>query len=180
MQSGGGATLSGGEPLLQPEGIRQLLTGCKEQGISTAIETTCNVPRKVLESLLEVTDYFLCDIKHMNGKKLADFTGGNRDLIMQNLCFLSNKCPEKLILRTPVIPGFNDTLLEISDIFQFLKTINNRKLQLLPFHNLGGHKYKELDKPNAYEQVKMLADAALEEYVMLGRSMGIQVVVGNH
>ncbi len=91
-QSGGGLTLSGGEPAAQPEFALALLKAAKEKGINTALDTSGYQSWPVLEKILDHTDYVLYDLKHLNREKHIDFTGVSNDLILENL--------EKIMLRT--------------------------------------------------------------------------------
>ena len=115
----GGITLSGGECLWQPDFSAALLEAAKELGISTAIETTGYAEIDVVRRLLKYTDTVLMDIKHTNGEKHKAFTTKDNDLILANARIIAREA-KRLIIRTPVIPTFNDTEEEIRgylDIF---------------------------------------------------------------
>jgi pyruvate formate lyase activating enzyme len=152
--SGGGVTLSGGEPLLQPDFARAILARCRAEGIHTAIETAANCRWRQLEMLLPVTDLVLMDIKHMDAAKHRAVTGVSNARILANARRLAqSRVP--LHLRTPVIPTVNDTPDEIRAIAMFVRELQHLRaahdpdsplpaLELLPFHRLAGDKFRSL------------------------------------
>ncbi|MDO4743138.1 MAG: glycyl-radical enzyme activating protein, partial [bacterium] len=117
-RSNGGVTLSGGESLAQPEFAASLLRACKQAGINTAIESTACAPFEVIEKILPYLDLYLLDIKHLNSEKHQRFTTKPNDLILENAKKIAKSSTE-LVIRVPVIPTFNDTVDEISDIANF-------------------------------------------------------------
>jgi len=151
--SGGGITLSGGEPLLQPEFSRAILESCKAQGVHTAIETSANCSWELLEVTLPVVDLVMMDIKHLDSDKHRAATGVPNQRILANAQRLA-ATGIPLIFRIPVIPTVNDTLEEITAIAGFIASLNNHTpgggeahqiaLELLPFHRLAGDKYASL------------------------------------
>ena len=128
--SGGGVTLSGGEPLLQPEFAAAILEKCRENGIHTAIETAGNVPSETLERLMPLTDLFLYDIKCIDTELHKNLTGVSNDLILSNARLLQNSGAE-VIFRMPVVPGFNDS--EIGAVSEF---VGDGKLELMRMSRL--------------------------------------------
>ena len=143
--SGGGVTLSGGEPLMQPEFCQLLLKQCKAQGINTAIETCGYWDWQAVHSVIEFTDYFIIDIKAFNEKLHKDVTGVSNKRILENIKKIS-EAGNKIIIRTPVIPGVNDNEEEIQSIAGFVRDLKGvLTYELLPFHHMGRNKYKSLD-----------------------------------
>lgn len=139
----GGATLSGGEPLLQAEACASLLRRLKEDGIHTAVDTCGAVPWSSFEKVLPYTDIFLYDLKHMDSDIHRQLTGlGNED-ILANLRRLSD-CGAKIEIRMPIIPGMNDSTEEIEKAGRFLSTLHTQRVVLLPYHSLAGSKYEAL------------------------------------
>lgn len=146
-RSSGGVTLSGGESLLQPDFAIEILKACKENGINTAIETTGFAEPAVIERFIPHVDLFLMDIKHINSKKHAEFTTKPNEKILSNARLIAEKA-KKLIVRVPVIPGFNDTEEEIAEIASFAEKLPNvNEIHLLPYHRMGKDKYDGLDRP---------------------------------
>ncbi|MBP3039894.1 glycyl-radical enzyme activating protein [Bacillaceae bacterium Marseille-Q3522] len=152
-KSGGGITLSGGEPLAQPDYCKKLLMACKARGWHTAIETTAFTSGTVLEEVLPWLDLVLLDIKHTDDLKHQQFIGQSNQVILKNAQFISS-FGVPIIVRVPVIPTFNDTAEEIGDIADFSSSINGvKELHLLPYHRLGENKYRYLQYPYQLKDV---------------------------
>jgi glycyl-radical enzyme activating protein len=142
--SGGGLTLSGGEPLLQPEGCFELLERCKEKGIGTAVDTAGNVAWASFARILPVTDYILYDIKTLDEARHKKACGVSNRAILRNLLNLKDS-DVKVIVRVPLVGGINDTKEEIEEIVELVSAFDNlHKVELLPFHKLGRSKYEAL------------------------------------
>lgn len=163
---GGGMTLSGGECLWQPDFSAALLQAAKEYGISTAIETTGYADMEVIRRLLPYVDTVLMDIKHTNPEKHKEFTTRDNTLILENAKHIAREA-NRLIIRTPVIPTFNDTEQEIGDIARFAKGLERvEEMHLLPYHRIGSDKYAGLGRdytmshisPPPKEQMQRLLD----------------------
>ena len=167
-RSGGGITLSGGESLLQPDFATALLKACKDNGINTAIETTGFADADVIEKFLPYLDTVLMDIKHTDSNKHRQFTSQPNEKILENAKLIASKA-QRLIIRVPVIPAFNDTVYEISQIAEFASSLHNvKEIHLLPYHSLGRDKYIGLGreygmgdaKPPTNELMRVLAQTA--------------------
>lgn len=176
---GGGVTLSGGECLWQPDFSEALLKASKEYGISTAIETTGFAEMDVIRRLLPYVDTVLMDIKHTNPEKHKEFTTRDNGSILENAKHIAreSKC---LIIRTPVIPTFNDTEAEIRSIAEFAKNLYGvREMHLLPYHRIGSDKYAGLGRtytmahisPPKKEQMEKLL-AVVNETGLIGKIGG--------
>lgn len=142
--SGGGVTFSGGECMLQIDFLSEILRECKTEGIHTAVDTAGNVPFSYFERILPFTDLFLYDIKAFSAEKHKEGTGADNARILENAKRLSGK--SKILFRVPVIGGFNDEETEMQRIADFVKKIPHEKVELLPYHTLGEHKYRALGK----------------------------------
>lgn len=143
-ESGGGVTFSGGEPLLQSDFLLGLLKACKENGIHTAIETTGLAAPEMLETVSRYTDLFLYDLKVLNDAKHVEFTGVSNALLLSNLQLLVS-ASKQVVLRIPIIPGFNDNPVDIKEIGQFAASLRGiKEIDLLPFHEIGRSKYERL------------------------------------
>ncbi|MCD8123344.1 MAG: glycyl-radical enzyme activating protein [Clostridiales bacterium] len=147
IDSGGGATFSGGEPMLQHEFLKQLLFLCRDNQISTAIDTAGNVPYEWYEELLSLTDYFLYDIKLATPALHQQYTGVDNTQILANIRKLS-EAGANLIVRVPVIPGVNDATEELEKIANILTEISPQLVQLLPYHSYGTGKYESFGLKN--------------------------------
>lgn len=143
VTSGGGATFSGGECLLQPEFLSALLKGCRAEGIHTAVDTAGNVPFSVLEAILPDTNLFLYDIKAVTPELHRQYTGADNARILDNYKKLLQSGAEVWV-RVPLIPEVNANEEEFSKIAAFLKKYPPERTELLPYHALGGNKYRAL------------------------------------
>ena len=140
----GGMTLSGGEPLLQPDFCLELLDGAKGGGVSTAVDTAGAVPFSAFEKVLPFTDLFLYDLKCMDDETHRRATGVSNRLILENLAALSS-AGARLIIRIPVIPNVNSTIGDMNETSAFLSGLNGVEcVELLTYHRLGGGKYEPL------------------------------------
>lgn len=146
ISSNGGVTFSGGECTLQIDFLTEILKLCKENNISTAVDTAGNVPYEYFEKIIPYTDTFLYDVKCITDSLHKEFTGVSNAQILSNLQKLSANFKEKIVVRVPLIGGFNDTDGEILKIQTFLKSLNIDKIELLPYHKMGLHKYEALNE----------------------------------
>lgn len=171
--SGGGLTLSGGEPLLQPALALELLQGARNNGISTAIETCLCAPFAALEPLLPWLDEIYFDCKHMDGEKHRRFTGKNNEQILDNIRRLLSLRPDAHA-RIPVIPGFNDSPEDITCICRGLQQLGIHQVELMRYHRLGDSKYAALGRQYLYHQVPLYSDRAFEAIRRMYQDGGIR------
>ncbi len=177
-RSGGGMTLSGGECLAQPEFSAALLKAAKEEGLTTAIESTAYADFSVIETLLPYLDCYLMDIKHTNQKKHEEY------ITKQNIRCLENAVRiaasgTRLIIRTPVIPNFNDTPEEIADIARFAKGLPNvNEMHLLPYHAMGADKYERLSRAYALKDTKPLSPEKMKQLLEVVENAGLKGQIG--
>ncbi len=145
--SGGGVTISGGEPLLQPEFVVDLFKKCRRAGIHTCIETSGYAPESALRQVLPYTNYVLYDLKHLNSEKHRRHTGKPNRLILTNAKIVAASGVE-VLFRMPLIPGINDDLQNIKETAELLHKLGNNtpRIELMPYHRLGKGKYESLDK----------------------------------
>jgi len=142
--SGGGLTLSGGEVLLQPEFARELLKRCQEAGIHTCLDTSGQGDTEALLRLLPYVDLCYFDIKHLDPRAHRAETGRSNEKILTNFIEVA-KSAVPLVVRVPVIPGFNDTSDAIADIAELVAVNAPRAaVHLLPYHRYGQQKYAML------------------------------------
>lgn len=174
--TGGGMTLSGGEPLCQPEAAAALLRAAKAEGFHTAMETAASVPPESFDRALNDTDLFLMDVKYADPEKLQRVTGARVDWVRRNLEQAVRK--SQVIVRIPVIPGYNDTQAEITGIFRLMQDCGADQADLLAYHLLGKSKYTQLGRPYPCTETEALPKEQLEPYRDLGKSYGITVTIG--
>lgn len=141
-QTGGGVTVSGGEPLLQPLFLEEFLHLCRESDIHTAIETNLAADREVIRKILPDTDLWMCDCKLVDKQAHREATGFDNDIILDNLLFLIES-RARIIVRTPVVPSVNDSEEQIGAICTMLRPYMNQLVgyELLRFHTLGFDKF---------------------------------------
>lgn len=162
-RSGGGLTLSGGESLLQPEFAAALLQAAKDMGISTAMESMGYAKFDVIQKILPYLDTYLMDIKHMRPDKHKEFTGKENTLMLENARKIAESRMCELIIRVPVIPGFNDTEQEIGEIAAFADSLPGvGQIHLLPYHRYGESKYEGLNRPYPMGDTAMLPEGKTE------------------
>ncbi len=171
--SGGGVTLSGGEALTWPEFCVELLTRLREEGIDTCIETGAHVAPQVFQRIAPLLDHLLIDLKHVDGAKLQEHAAAQADLMLGNLRWALANHPD-VLPRTPVIPGFNDSLEEARAMACWLREAGASRVQLLPFHNYGEGKYALLDMPYRLQGVKNLHPEDLQDYRQVYLDEGIE------
>jgi len=177
-QSGGGATFSGGEPLMQPRFLMALLDLCRTRGIHTAIDTTCYAEPKVLREAASKTDMFLCDLKHMDNQMHKEYTGVGNDLILNNIRELV-KAGTKMIIRVPVIPGFNGDRKNIEMTAQFVKSLQNtNRIDILPYNRGGLEKSARLSSDLDLMQTESPSDEVMEGIADMFKKYGFEVKIG--
>jgi pyruvate formate lyase activating enzyme len=165
-KSGGGVTISGGEPLFFPEFTVELVKEFKRRYVHVAVETSGFGNWEHLSKIAEYADLFLYDIKHMNPLKHQAVVGVPNSIIHDNLRKLVN-LNTKVIIRVPVIPGFNNEKHNFEMMLEFLKSLNRQveAVDLLPFHNFAEAKYKQLEQNYTYKGVPNMEKEELAEYV---------------
>ena len=164
-RSNGGITLSGGECTLQPDFSAGLLRASKALGITTAIESMAFADIGEINKLLPYLDYYLLDVKHMNGNKHKEYTGQDNKRMLENVRKIAESRLPKVIIRVPVVPGFNDTNEELLDIAAFTKTLPGvEEIHLLPYHAFGRGKYEGLNRPYLMGDVNPPKDHKMKEF----------------
>ncbi len=161
-ESQGGVTISGGEPFFQFDSFLELLKALKKEGLHVAIETTGNYPLEQLKQALPYIDLFLFDIKHLDAQKLMEVTKGHLDWIVRNYEYICQTRSKDIITRMPVIPGFNDDIIE--DVIAFSKEHDVQAVNLLPYHSMGKKKWHELNQTYIYEDEEMMDKSLLSQY----------------
>ncbi len=149
QRTGGGVTLNGGEVLVQWEIAAMLLEECKKEGINTCVETALNVPSAHMEAVYRYTDLVITDIKHMDSGKHCEFCGAGNELILENVKKTVDM-GKKLIIRTPIVPGYNGGEDNIRKTGAFIRDeLGNQivQYQLLPYRKMGTEKYDSLGIP---------------------------------
>lgn len=171
--SGGGVTLSGGEPFSQGPDLKELLIELKKRGIHVSVETSLHVPWETIENYLGLIDVFLADLKHTDNEKFARYTGGNAALVMNNFRKL-DKTGRSFLVRIPVIPYFNFSEPELCTIIDFAAGLKNaHEINFIPFHSLAREKYAMLGKEYIFENHRNIEKAELVPYVEYAEKKGM-------
>jgi pyruvate formate lyase activating enzyme len=145
-KSGGGVTISGGDPIDQPNFVIGLLKGCKEEGLHTAIQTSGFTSWEIMSNILEYTDFVMYDIKCIGEKKHYLGTKTSNRIILENAKKIY-KSKKEMLIRVPLVPGYNDTIQEIRAIEKFVVSeLKGTRIELLAYNKLGESKYKYLDR----------------------------------
>jgi len=148
FHSGGGLTISGGEPLSQPDFVAEVLRECRELGINTALETSFYASYESIEKVLPWLNLLYVDLKHLDQERHKQWVGADNGLILENIRKVdqTNESLE-IIVRIPLIPGVNDSDDNLSATAEFCKSLKKlREIELLPYHRLGLETYRNLDR----------------------------------
>lgn len=175
--SGGGVTLSGGEVLMQYGFAAALLKALKEKGINTAIETTGYANWEHFKQVLDYTDYVLYDLKHADSDIHKEGTGVANSLILENLAKAA-ALDLKLIVRIPLIPGFNMDKDSVGKSIEVLKRLGHPEVNILPFHQLGSQKYVYFGKDYKLKDLKTPQDEEVEGIRRMFEENGFNAVIG--
>ncbi len=171
-ESGGGVTISGGEPLMQHEFVIRFLEELKRVEIHTAVDTSGYVSKEIMKNVSRFTDLFLYDLKVMDPQKHLLYTGVRNDIILNNLKLL-DELGARIWVRFPLIPGVNDDEANVRAMSEFVSNLKSvEQLNILPYHPLGvskaerlGKEQKRFEKPNRQLIDKIMN--ILEEYGLL-------------
>ena len=160
-------TFSGGEPLLQLEFLRGCLRLCKENGISTAVDTAGNVSFQSFDAILEYTDFILYDVKLLDSELHKKHTGAPNKGIVTNLRRLcENRGKTEIIIRTLLLPGINDNDQYFEELAEFIHSLRGAaKTELLPYNNMGESKYAAIGEKCRYSGVKPPGNDQIGHYM---------------
>lgn len=174
-RSGGGITISGGEPLLYTDFNLELFKRLKSQGVGTAVETAGNVPQESLDRIAKYVDTFLFDLKLFHKDKHEKWTGVDNTRIKENLIHVCN-IHSNVVIRIPLIPTVNDTDEEFTSMMEFvsrLKHINS--VHILPFHNFGANKYSLLGDKYELTHFSEENEERINACIKIAEKFGIKV-----
>jgi len=179
QESGGGITFSGGEPLMQIDGLEALLKMCKQHGLHTTVDTSGFAPLGHFERIMPCTDLFLYDLKNMGAELHQQYTGVQNGLILSNADFLL-KAGAHMVFRIPVVPGINTSDEEVDRMVGFLEERMDvlKELHLLPYHRIAENKYYRLRMKQFLKEVKEPDQAFMEQLKKRFEMTGLEVVIG--
>ncbi len=173
----GGVTVSGGDPLLHPKFLTELLRRCKEDGYNVALESELCVPTKNLEMVMPYIDYYLTDCKIIDPAEHRRIVGVDNGVILENLRLIGERCPEKMCLRTPIIPGYTDSDENIDGIAAFAAMCHFRKMNILPYHKLGVTKHERLGTTYTLPSVQPPSDEHMRHLADIIESHGVECII---
>jgi pyruvate formate lyase activating enzyme len=177
-ESSGGVTLSGGEPLCQPEFAAEVLAACKAQDIHTALDTSGCVPYDIIDSISSHVDLFLYDLKMMDDLRHQRLMGVGNQLILENLKRLISE-GHKVLVRMPLVPGVNDSVQDIERAAGFLTGLKQKpEVELLPHHDTAKEKYRLLGMPHFKPPGKGQSAEHLQGLANIMRAKGLECKIG--
>jgi pyruvate formate lyase activating enzyme len=177
-QSGGGATFSGGEPLLQPDFLVAVLELCRAAGINTALDTCGHVPWEVIDRVRVYVDLFLYDLKAVDSKVHLKLTGVPNDRVVENLRRLS-ELGHPIFLRVPIIPGLNDDDANINETGALAASLRNvRRVDLLPYHHTAAAKYDRVGRDYRLADLRPPTQDKMDTVAQTLRDLGLRVKIG--
>jgi pyruvate formate lyase activating enzyme len=177
MESGGGVTFSGGEPLMQADALAELLKLCKVKGFHTAIDTCGHAEPAAVKKIMPLADLWLFDLKLMNDLVHIEFTGVSNELALKNLEMLAREGKE-IIIRFPLVPGITDGHENLEEIASLMKNLGLERVDILPYHAIAKEKYRRMGKTNLLENLKEPDAEAVEQVVDFFKEMGLKAEKG--
>ena len=180
QRSAGGITLTGGEPLSQPDFAYELLRRYKteEKGLHASIETCGHAEWSTLSHVLKYVDLVLLDLKHMNSQIHQQLTGVGNELILDNASRMA-KLPKKIVIRVPVVVGYNDDEENIEKTAAFARSLTGvEELDILPYHRLGEPKYKRLGKEYPLQGTVSCSPEHVDSLRKIVERYGLRVKIG--
>lgn len=176
LNSGGGMSLSGGEPLYQARFCLELLREAKRQGLHTCLDTSGYAAASVVEAVMPYVDLVLLDIKHMDEGAHRKGTGVSNSLILENARRIASGAEVRF--RIPLIPGFNDSEEFMHQVGGFARSIGVGACDILPYHDYCDAKYKLLGRGHIFYKVKLLPDQRVKALEKLLQDYGLQTTIG--
>lgn len=188
-QSGGGVTFSGGEPLMHPEFLLEMLDACGKKGLHRAVDSCGFVSSETLLEVSRYTDLFLYDLKLMDPVQHKKWTGVDNRLILKNLMLLA-ETGANINIRIPFIKNVNTAVDEMTKMAVFISElpVNKREselaapkkpmVNLLPYHNIASGKYKKLEMDYNSEEMEEPSDSEIQQAIEIFNKFGIEVEVG--
>lgn len=178
-QSGGGVTISGGEPLLQPAFLIALLDELGRRSVHRTVDTTGFCKSELLLRVAERTDLFLYDLKHMDPLQHKKWTGVDNRIILENLQILANT-GTAINIRIPLIKGINDSQQNIEQTATYVAGLSGgkKRVNILPFHNIGASKYTKLGETFDEDGMAEPSEEDISRVTAQFTELGLEVIIG--
>lgn len=175
--SGGGVTVSGGEPLAQPGFVARLLARCQQAGLHTTVDTCGHASTAALEMVVPYADLVLYDVKHTDEAAHRRATGLSVKRVLANAAAVA-RAGVPIIMRLPLIPGINDSEANITATARFALDLGVPRLDLLPYHRFGASKYANLDRRYRLDGLASPSEEEVQRLKALIESMGLECQIG--
>lgn len=177
----GGVTFTGGEPLLQREFILAALKQCHAAYIQTAVESSACVDTEFFLEAMRHVDWAFIDLKHMDPARHKEKTGVTNELTLRNIRTLAaSNWPGRLILRIPIIEGFNDTDENLAATADFMEAIRRYEVNILPFHRMGDSKWTQLGKQYPYRDQEPTPMTKMKQIQQFFLDRGLACYIGSY
>jgi pyruvate formate lyase activating enzyme len=177
-ESGGGVTISGGEPLMQPAFVTAMLRACRDDGIATAVDTSGCGAREHLLEMAPLTDLFLYDLKLADPARHAVYTGAANEGILENLRALG-EVHGNIWVRIPLLPGINDSAEDLDAAGEIIRQIKGvQQVNLLAYHETAVHKFQRLGRPYRAKAISAPTSRQMDIAAERMRTFGLSVKTG--
>jgi pyruvate formate lyase activating enzyme len=176
-ESGGGVTFSGGEPLMQADALKELLSFCKGKGYHTVIDTSGHAEPAAVRKVMPLADLWLFDLKILDDIKHVEFTGVSNELAIKNLEMLARN-NSQIIIRFPLIPGITDGPGNMEAISRLMKQLRLTRIDVLPYHNIAADKYRRMKMDFLMEGVMEPGKERVKEIKEIFEQQGFLVGIG--
>jgi pyruvate formate lyase activating enzyme len=171
----GGVTLSGGEPLLQSDFVQELFHLCKKEGLHTAIDTSGYILNDKVKKVLDLTDLVLLDVKHINPGKYKELTAKPLEPTLKFIDYLS-EINKPAWVRYVLVPSFTDNEADLHEWAQYISKFRNiEKIEILPFHQMGLHKWEQIGENYKLKDIKPASPESVKKAEDVFRSYGLNV-----
>lgn len=177
MESGGGVTFSGGEPLFQEAFLISCLEEAKKNHLHTAVDTSGFASKRTIEAVIPLVDLFLYDLKGIDPIGHRRMTGVDNKIILENLLYLSDR-NIPLWIRIPIVRGYNDSEDDLLDLTRFLRTVQFEQINLLEYHTVGSEKYSRLGIENQLETGGRPENETIALFRQTFEDQGWKVILG--
>ena len=169
----GGVTVSGGDPLMYPDFVAELLRRCQEEGINTAMESELCAPTEALAKVVPYVDYFLTDCKIVSESAHIRATGASNRQILANLAYIGEHAADRVMLRVPIIPGFTDSDENLHAVAEVCEKNHFQAVNILPYHKLGATKWERLGREYPVPNIQPPSDERMLEIAAIFESHGV-------
>jgi pyruvate formate lyase activating enzyme len=177
-ESGGGVTFSGGDPLDQPDFLKSALESCRREEIHTAVDTAGLADPDLFSEILPLMDLVLFDLKSVDSHKHFQFTGQRNEIILKNLNHAARNA-RAMMVRVPLIPGFNDQPEELEAIGRHIRSLSiEYPVALLPYHQGADHKYSQLNRQNGMAYCSLPDKDRIRQARQILEKIGLEIRIG--